>query len=158
MNTTLLSVLLKTKRDILRIRQLTYRAADLLGFSTSDQVRLAAAVFDLACQAKTPTGRARVCFEVVDGWLRVTCSLVAKAPRRRRDHGTTALVVNKRLVATRPLADEDVGWTLRQFQEMAPLDVFEEMQRINQDLLGALLELSRLGETTSAKMGESNAA
>src|SRR5262245_62000528 len=82
MNTSLLTLSLKHKRDLVRVRQVARQTADLLGFAEQDRITIAAAAFDLACQAAQPTGRAEVNFEVVEDCLSVVCTTTA-APRRK---------------------------------------------------------------------------
>src|SRR5438093_12557567 len=57
MKHNLLSLLVRGKRDLILLRQRTRQIAALLGYSAQDQVCLAAAVFDLACQIHRRRGR-----------------------------------------------------------------------------------------------------
>src|SRR5262249_26016114 len=58
---------------------------------------------------------------------------------------TTPLRVEKLLPRREPpVSSEDLGWVLRQLNELAPVDAFEEVRRQNQDVLRLLLELQAL--------------
>jgi hypothetical protein len=151
MNTNLFGQTLKTKRDLLHARRVARQAAGLLGFDAGEQIALATATFDLACQAHAATGRARIDVDIDSDWLRITCACLV-TPRQRKDVKVPEpLVISKRLPATGPMSREDVGWMLQTLQELRKLDVFEEVRRINQDLLGTLLELARLREAGATK-------
>jgi hypothetical protein len=138
MTTPLITLPLRQKRDLLRARQITRQAADLLGYSAADQTCLAAAAFHLACDAHAATGHASICFELSEECLRITCTPTPK-PKARKP---APMQLSKHLPATSPLQREDVPWMLHQLAELAPVDVFEEMRRVNQELLRALLDLA----------------
>src|ERR1700733_1216668 len=70
----LFTLSLKRKRDLLRARQLVRHVAHLLGFSGADQLCLTATVFELACQAWTPSKRARISCEIAENCLQVVCT------------------------------------------------------------------------------------
>ena len=138
------------------------RAADLLGLCANDQICIAAAVFDLACQAKEATGRAVVSFDVVDDLFRIACT---PAPAGIRSGtvpqcGQDAQRCSSASNFPRHWPKRPQTWPGRcsSSRRSRRLDLFEEMQKINQDLLGALLELKRFRETAEKPKGESNAA
>jgi hypothetical protein len=151
MNTSLLTLAVKAKRDVLRARQLARLAADLLGFNSAEQSCLAAATFDLICQAHAPKGRMTVCFQIAEDCLVITFQPRARA-LRAAGLEATSLRISKLLPANRTIAYEDVAFAMRQFQELAPLDLFEEMRKVNQDLLTAMVELNRNGEATPSRV------
>jgi hypothetical protein len=129
MNRALLSLPLKRKSDLLRARMLVRQAAALLGFHAHDQVCLAAAAFDLACQAHQATRGAGMQLEIADDCLQVVCS--------------DSLRLGKTLPATAPVPRDDVPWMLNQLMEIAPCDPFEEVRKVNQELLQTMLELTK---------------
>jgi hypothetical protein len=158
MNTLLLLPLHK-KRDLLQARALSRQAASLLGLAPQDQTCLAAAVFDLALQALKPTGRAAVRFDVVDDCLQVVCTAVAG--HRRNGPLPEPLRLSKPLPTSATVPREDVPWMLRQLTEFAKGDLFEEVCKLNQELLQTLLALAKcqtLQPKTSPKKKEPNAA
>jgi hypothetical protein len=133
----------KNKRDLLLARQLVRRAAGLLGFDGMDQMCLAAAAFDLACQTHAAAGRMNVCGEIAEDCFNVVCLPV---PGSRCCPGVDQPIfqrISKRLPTGEAAALEDVPWMLKKTAELAPLDVFDEMRTINQELLRTLLELAR---------------
>jgi hypothetical protein len=129
MPTSLLALPLKRKRDLLRARTLVRQAAALLGYPEHDQICLAAAAFDLACQAHKATRRARMQLSIVEDCLHLTCA--------------ESLRVSKPLPASAAVPREDVPWMLQQLTELAPRDTFEEVCKVNQELLQTLLELTK---------------
>jgi len=157
MANSLLTVPIKGNRDLLRARQLVRRAADLLGFNCTDQMCLAAAAFDLACQAHAVTGRAQFSCEIVDNCLNVNCIPLA---RRRQPSGATkepGAKIVKQLPAGAGSPREDVAWMLQQLANLAPVDLFDEMKKVNQELLQLLLETTK-GRDGRAEQAGPNAA
>jgi hypothetical protein len=129
MNRALLCLPLKRKSDLLHARMLVRQAAALLGFHAQDQICLAAAAFDLACQAHDATPGADLQLEIVDDCLHVVCS--------------DSLRLGKALPATAAVPRDDVPWMLKQLMEIAPCDPFEEVRKVNQELLQTMLELTK---------------
>jgi hypothetical protein len=129
MNRALLSLSLERKSDLLRARMLVRQAAALLGFHAQDQICLAAAAFDLACQAHQATRGAGLQLAIVDDCLQVVCS--------------DSLRLGKALPATAAVPRDDVPWMLKQLMEIAPCDPFEEVRKVNQELLQTMLELTK---------------
>jgi hypothetical protein len=147
MNRALLSLRLKRKSDVLRARMLVRQAAALLGFHAQDQICLAAAAFDLACQAQQATRGVAMQLEIVDDCLLVVCS--------------DSLRLRKALPATAAVPREDVPWMLKQLMEIAPGDPFEEVRKVNQELLQTMLELTKCQPNpaeASVKQAEPSAA
>jgi hypothetical protein len=154
MTTPLLTLPLRQKRDLLRTRQLARQCADLLGFETSDQICIAAAVFDLACQALQLAGQASVSFAIVEECLTIVCTPAVTA---RQCLGTENLRLSKRLPVGAAVVRDDLPWMLQQLVELAPLDVFDEMRKLNQELLRALLDLAAC-RANQREASEPNAA
>jgi hypothetical protein len=129
MRTPLLSLQLQRKRDLLVARRLVRQAAALLGFSEHDQTCLAAAAFDLACQAHAAKAQAMMACAIVDDCLQIVCS--------------DALHLSRRLPVSAAAPREDVPWLLKHLTSAAPADLFEEVCKINQELLKSLLEQAK---------------
>jgi hypothetical protein len=140
MPTLLTSFTIKHPRDLARARQLARQAADLLGFDATDRATLAAAAFDLACQAALPTGRAGVVLEIADDCLQVACTAIAARGKAAAD--AAPLRLGKPLPASGPFPREDVPWMLKQLTELTPADPLEELRQANRELLATLLELA----------------
>ena len=141
----LFTLSLERKRDLLRVRQLVRHVANLLGFSCADQLCLTATAFELACQAWTPSQRARISCEIVEDSLQVVCTPFFEEHQPQGSEKPSSGRVSKHLPAASSAAAprNDLRWILKQLVELAPLDLFEEMQKINQDLLQLLLDLAR---------------
>jgi hypothetical protein len=144
MNLTLFSVPLLHKRDVMRARQLTRHATNLVGLDRGDQLCISAAVFDLACQTYAgPTG-AHVHCSIADDFLEVVCTPACATKKCDPAYQQSGFRLSKRLPATAAVPRDDLPWMLKQIDDLAPLDVFEEMRRINQDFLQLSLEQARL--------------
>jgi hypothetical protein len=147
MNGSLLTLRLKRKSDLLRARMMVRQAAALLGFHAQDQICLAAAAFDLACQGHKATRRASMQLDVQDDCLLIVCS--------------DSLRLSKTLPATAAVPRDDVPWMLKQLAELAPCDLFEEVRKVNQELLQTMLELTKCQPQPAevvVKQAEPNAA
>ncbi len=157
MATSLVSFTIRRPRELARARQLARHAADLLGFDATDRAGIAAAAFELACQAAQATGRVAVVLEIADECLQIAC---ASRPRGKAVE-TTPLRLSKPLPATGPFPRDDVPWMLQQIAELTPVDALEELRKANQELLQSLLELAACQarqQARSAAPSEPNAA
>ncbi|HMF18920.1 MAG TPA: hypothetical protein VKE98_17060 [Gemmataceae bacterium] len=134
----LLSVCVRGKKDLVLLRQRTRQLAALLGCDGTDQTILAATVFDLACQRHQRRPRATWSFWVADRRLRIAPDVWHSGPN---------LHIVKRLPERAILGDADIQWVIKEMGRLAPVKVFEEMQKLNQDLLQALLEARRVQRT-----------
>jgi hypothetical protein len=155
MCTPLLKVTVSTYRDVVRVRQLTRRAAALLSFETIDQICLAAAAFDLAWQAFHPAGRASVSFLVDENMFRVVCK------HESLGDGPHLLLEKSLPPPACGVLLTDLAWTLEQVTALGPLDLFEELQTANRELLRTLLELAALrtkGSDAAPALKEPDAA
>lgn len=147
MHAPLLTLIVKTKRDALRVRQITRQAAEMLGFDVGTQVALSATAFDLVC---TYTGRCKRCS--VDWLLSDDCFRVVCASGKGREPAQ----LSRHLPANSAVPREDVPWMLQQLVDLAPLDVFEEIRKVNHELLAALMELAAC--RARQRTGQPNAA
>jgi hypothetical protein len=137
------TLLITGKRDLLRARQLVRRAAALLGFDAGDQMCLAAAAFDIACQIHLASGETVVSLEVAEGCFSVVCATAPDGLTRAGEDRPSVRRISKRLPADASANLDDVPWMLTASAELAPLEVFDEMRQLNQELLRALLDLAR---------------
>lgn len=124
MTTPILMLPVRRKRDVLIARQRTRQVAALLGYEPPEQVLLAAAVFELARQVRRAR-RARLRVEAVRGILRIS-----GGPGLRLERPLPPKALGMTL--------EDTAWAVQQLDELDPLDVFDEMCRLNGELLEAL--------------------
>jgi hypothetical protein len=126
----------RSKRDLLAVRQRTRQLVSLLGFAATEQASIPSAVFDLAWQALCQHGQTRVSIAVEEGKLVIIHDAgVTPSPPVRLERA-----LPQRTDA--PAAD-DLLWLVQQLGQRTPLIVFEELARMNQDLLHVLVELNR---------------
>ncbi len=151
MHTPFLLVEVRRRRDAVLARRRARQVAGLLGFEPNEQACVAALVFELACQALTQAGRTSLRFTVERDRL-----LVAPAGE------VPALRVEKPLPPREPaVGQEDLAFVVRELEKLAPASLFEEVQRQNQELLRALLELqacrAQLAEAAARQAGSTAA-
>ncbi|HYV37700.1 MAG TPA: hypothetical protein VE988_18595 [Gemmataceae bacterium] len=143
MDTPLLSLSLCSKRDLLRARQMARHAVNMLGYDARQQILLTAAVFDLVCQVHAQTDNATLDFDIINDHFHVVCTPGRPAARGVGSADGEPVKLNKPLPAGATVPRADVPWMLQKLLEMAPLDVFDEMRKINQELLQTLLDQGR---------------
>lgn len=124
------------KRDLVLVRQRARQIGALLGFSAQDQAGLAAGVFALACQVYRRRGRTTWNFSVENRRFRI-------GPQTDNAWlpGVGSVGIAKLLPEQAAMSGPDIGWVARELSRLGPVDVFGEMQKLNQELLGALLEI-----------------
>lgn len=134
MSTRLLTLPIGSHRDVLTARQRARQIADLLGYDAHEQVGVAAAVFEVACSACDRSAKEMLHFDVEDDRLQVsTTSPGARGGRLRFQKGLPPARGNLTL--------QDLTWVIEQLDQYAPVKLFDEIRRQNQDLLHAYLEL-----------------
>ena len=132
MKQVLFSLTVRCKRDLVQLRQQTRRIAALLGFADHDQASLAAGVFALACRVHKHRATWNFCVE-----NRYFCiCLDRESPFDDR--------IQKRLPEQALLGGPDVEWVARKLSGLLCVDVFGEIQKLNQELLSAHLALQAL--------------
>ena len=131
MRQILLSLSVGGKKDLVQIRQRTRQLAALLGYGPRDQAILAAGVFALAHQTHRCQGRTVWNFSLENSHLRIF--------PKGRDSG--AAQIKKWLPEKAVLSEPDIRWVTREMSRQATLDIFGEIQKLNQELLQALLEV-----------------
>jgi hypothetical protein len=131
MHTHLLLIQIRRKRDALLARRQARQVARLLGFDAGEQACIAGLVFELAVQAQAQSARVCLRFTVAQGRLLI-------AP----DGDRPPLRVEKALPPRDPaLPAEDFAWVVRELAKLTAENLFEEVQKQNQELLRTLLEL-----------------
>jgi hypothetical protein len=153
MNPPLLTLKLRTKRDLVVVRQRARQLAGLLGFVIQDQAALAAGVFALACQVAGEAGRGSVHFYLRNGTLDVTALPDARRrPDSVEDRTNVGLRLSKALPGDGPrLSPEDAAWAIQELNKRTPLRLFEEIQKLNQELLQTLHELAGCQRKSAVK-------
>lgn len=92
MATPLLSLKIRSKRDVLLARQRARQLAGLLGLGPFEKMQVAAAAFDTARWARQAMGRAVLRFESDDGVLRILATPPSgKEARRTQERGIRGL-------------------------------------------------------------------
>jgi uncharacterized protein YneF (UPF0154 family) len=134
MRQMLLSLCVTGKKDLVQIRQRTRQLAALLGYGARDQAILAAGVFALACQKHRCQGRTTWNFSLKGRHLHIF-----PAGRDR-----TAAQIEKWLPEQAPLTEADIRWLTMEMGRQARVDIFGEIQKLNQELVQALLEVQAI--------------
>jgi hypothetical protein len=131
------------KRDVVLARQRARQIARLLGFDPREQVCLAAAVFEIACTAREDSRRPTLEFRIRNQLLEVF-PVYSSAPDhcRKRIGPGRDLRLEKLLPERAHNVDaSDLAWIVQEVGRLAPVNVFEEMRRQNQELLWTLHEV-----------------
>jgi hypothetical protein len=150
MNTSLITLPLHGKRDAVVARQRARQLAGLLGLDPPRQGWFAAAVFEMACDVRQESGRGRLHFQVANGAVRAfaECWPSAAPP-------ADAPCVEAPLPADGSrLAAEDLAWAVSRLHDLTPLDVFEEVRRLNRELLAAYQQLRAADFCPAPDMGQ----
>jgi hypothetical protein len=130
MSEPILTLRLRSKRDVLIARQRARQVAGLLGYDRPQQVQIAAATFDLAAAFLRQKGRGVLRFHASAGSLRVCTEPVMLRLERPLPAGVL------------DMASGDVAWAAGTLDDLTPLDVYEEMVQLNRELVQALRELA----------------
>lgn len=124
----ILSMSIRRRNDILRVRQRSRQLARLLGVDLKTQLRLTACAFEIGWQLLHRRGQGQIRFELDGNRLHIKpmsrsipCSVIAlEGPLR--------------------LTPEDIVWAIRGLSELTPLCPIEEMRLHDQELLWLLHE------------------
>jgi len=137
MSTTILTANVRCRRDVVLARDRARQAAALLGFDALEQACIAAAVFEIASQAREAS-RPMLHFQVEGELFQVFAM-----PQQASSEAPAGLRLEKPMPKKEPaIALEDVPWAIRQLAEQTPPSLFNEIKRQNQELLYALAELN----------------
>ncbi len=135
MCTPLLTLRIRSRRDILAARQRARQLAGLLHFSPRRQYAIAATVFELALDLARRPGGGTLRFELHGDTLHA----FACDPQIRMS-GEQCLVELLPDPEQAP-ALEDLPWLIEQLTWYTPLNLFDEIRQQNRMLLDALQEL-----------------
>ncbi len=153
MDLLLLEMTVAGKRDLLLARERTRQLAALLGYNSSDQATLSAAVFALACQTLGEKKPVKLTYQLNQQFLEI--HLRPNQPGSTEPPVATPADLPSanapppapwRLTKVLPspgqnLAPADLVWVAQELHQHTPTNVFAEIQRQNQELLQALHEL-----------------
>jgi hypothetical protein len=146
MNTTLLTLPVRHKRDVVLLRKRTRQIARLVGLGLRDQVILCCAVFETASQALPDVGRIEVAFELGDRTLEVRFQPAPQGSLPASRFLDRFPCLEKPLPEALPASRDDLPWMIRQIALRTALDPFEELQQQNQEMLNLLLEMRLIEE------------
>ena len=141
-NTPVFTHRLRRRRDLLAVRQRARQTAGLLGFSATEQHRIAAAVFEVACGVFGTVRHVSIQFAIEGQTLRV-CPVVPDAGKAGQFQKVGKSLRLERALSPKgaSIAPEDLAWALHELARLTPLDVFEEIVEQNRELLLAHQEL-----------------
>lgn len=141
MDQPLLLQSVRTKKDVIVARQRARRIAGMLGFDCRAQAEIAAATFYLALDALKKTHGATLRFQVDEKEL----SVVVEAARGSAEASppTPGLFRLQRPLAAQSakLSSEDRRFIATTLASRTRPDLFAEVEKQNQELMQALLEL-----------------
>lgn len=118
----ILSMSIRRRHDILRVRQRSRQLARLLGVDLKTQLRVTACAFEIAWQLMHRRGHGQIRFELEGNRLHIK-------PLSRSIPASAIELTG----ATR-LAPEDIVWAIRGLEELTPLSPIEEKRLHDQEL------------------------
>jgi hypothetical protein len=142
METPLLTLPVRCKRDVVRAVERARQVGRLLGLDGREQAGLACGVFEMTCRAAARLGRVQVEFRLVGKALRVSF----RRPAREQAEADTLCPVPSlqlSLPEELPMTAEDLAWTLRELDLTSTVNCFEAMRQQSRDLLQLLVDLQR---------------
>ena len=138
---TLFSLPLQSKRNSI-IAPTDAPLAGLLGYSAQEQVHIAASVFAAAWQIRSLRCPRKLCFELDDKVLRVTSQPCRQLPRDSSSTSDRAQVCLERPLPARTKLDiTDLIWAIDKLDQITPVQIYEEVHLLNQELLAVLQAL-----------------
>ena len=156
MNMTLLSFPLRHKRDTMIARQRARQLAGLLGFDTQEQAGIAAGVFAIAWQVLHLHAPVELCYRIQDDRLQVFARATGKRDQARP--GNSVLCLEKPVPARTKLAMEDLLWAVEKLDALTPAHMYDEVYRLNQELLATLHALHQAQGQLAMQRGEKPSA
>jgi len=159
MSLTLISLPLRNKRDTMVARQRARQLAGLLGYDIQDQAAIAADVFAIAWQVLHLHAPVELTFHIDNGLLRVFARSRRNAVRK-----DTATVPTSVLCLEKPVPDrtkvsfEDLHFAIDQLDQITPAHMYEEVYRLNQELLATLHALQMSQGQLAMMKGEKPSA
>lgn len=155
---TLLTIPLRTKRDLLVARQRARQVAALLRFDFPEQACIAAGAFTVAAQGLRGDCPSRLCLQLENNCLRISLiaapgnrlSLSARRVKCRTSTAKAFQLVKPLPETAPPLASDDLNWVLKELTKRTPASAFEEIERQNQEVL-ALIHALRQAQPQAAQ-------
>ena len=138
MNLTLISLPLRNKRDTLVARQRARQLASLLGYDIQDQAAIAAGVFAIAWQVLNMRLPVELTFHIENDVLRVFARSPTAVRRDAAPAPTEVLCLEKPVPDRTKVCFDDLVFALDQLNEITPANMYEEVYRLNQELLATL--------------------
>lgn len=167
MNTPLLTLKIRSQRDVLMARQRARQVAGVLGYEPREQTFIAAAVFEIARSALRPGGRSTLTFHTDYRALHVRAARSEPPVRKGLSVQISRWLIDRllcepgyaagavlRLEKPLPkqgptLSGEDAAWAVQHLTEMTPFDVVAELQQQNREMLQLYQDLqARQAELT----------
>ena len=142
MSQTLLSLPLRDKRDAMLARQRARQLAALLGYDAQDQAGIAAGVFAVSWQVLNLQSPVEVCFRIDGAKLQVVAQARSSRPVSwDAASAQSVLCLEKPVPSQSKVPLEDLPWAIAKLDQITPARMYEEVYRINQELLATLHEL-----------------
>jgi hypothetical protein len=133
--TTLLQLNVKSSRDVLLARVRARQIAKLLGFDETEQTKIACVVFELVWREWQEKESLAARFEVQENLLQLVTEYSDETGKRAQ-----RLQIAKPLPrAQHMLSEEDWPWVILHLRSQ-PVHLFEEVRRLNHELLNFFLE------------------
>lgn len=158
MTKALLTLPLRNKRDSMIARQRTRQLAGLLGYDTQEQARIAAGVFAIAWQILSLRSPVQLCFCLDNDMLQVQARTRRLLPDHAVPETRSVVCLEKPLPARTKINDEDLNWAIEKLDQITPAHMYEEVYRLNQELLAALHALDASQTQVGTMNGEKPSA
>jgi hypothetical protein len=130
---SLMTLTLRSKRDILLARQRARQIAALFQFEAKEKACIAAGSFAIATQALQQSRSSQLCIQTESDTLHIFT--------KSRGNGVAekSMRLVKRLPRTAAeFAAEDIQWLCKQLNHQSTLHVFEEIHHQNREMLAVL--------------------
>jgi hypothetical protein len=129
MATPLFTLAIRSRRDLIVLRQRSRQLAGLLGLADRGKANLAAQIFDIAYQSWKKIGPVSARLQAgVDG-----LQIIIAGPSPQDTVWELPLPARNLHLAT-----EDLVWTIQALSQLTPFDVFEEVLDMNRELLRSM--------------------
>jgi hypothetical protein len=139
METALLTLPVRCKRDVLRAAQRARQLGRVLGLDGREQAGLACGVFEMTCQATAQLGRILVEFCLWGQALRVRF----RRPGRPFCSEAAFPALQIALPQPLPLERQDLAWLMEELDRQSPVSCFEQLRQQSQEILQLLVDLRR---------------
>jgi hypothetical protein len=137
-------------------RQRSRQLAGLLGYGIEEQARIAAGVFAVAWQILSLRSPVQLCFHVEDDKLRIVARPGRKVVTdRAAEEGRSVVCLERALPGRAKVCAEDLAWAVDKLDQITPAHMYEEVYRLNQELLATMQALDtcqlQLSDLTKAE-------